>query len=107
MECNECKKRIKEFLNDSMSSKTCIEFIEHVKSCDDCMEELSIEYLVNEGLKRLDNATSFDLESELQNKINKSYSKAKFNKHFFVIITIVIVIVAFLLGLFLSTLFGY
>ncbi len=107
MECYECKKRIKEFLNDSMKSKTCVEFIDHVRSCDECYEELSIEFLVNEGLKRLDNATSFDLESELKNKINKSYSKARFYKTFIVICSITIAIVAFLLGLFLSTLFGY
>ena len=107
MNCYECKKRIKDFLNDSMNSKTCIEFIEHVKSCSECMEELSIEFLVNEGLKRLDTATSFDLERELDDKINQTYSKARFYKNFAFISSFAIFIVAFLLGLFLSTLFSY
>ena len=70
-------------------------------------EELSIEFLVSEGLKRLDTATSFDLDSELNDKINKTYMNAKFYKNFIVISGIVIVVLAFLLGLFLSTLFAY
>lgn len=107
MDCYECKKQIKEFLNDSMNSKKCIEFVNHVRGCSECMEELSIEYLVNEGLKRLDTATSFNLDHELNEKINKSYSKAKFQKNFTVIAAIVIFILAFLFGLFLSTLFAY
>ena len=107
MNCYECKKRIKDFLNDSLNSKTCIEFIDHVRSCKDCMEELSIEFLVNEGLKRLDTATSFDLERELNDKINQSYHKARCYKNFAFICSIVVFLAAFLLGLFLSTLFSY
>ena len=107
MDCKDCKKRIKDFLNDSLNSKANIEFVEHVKSCPECMEELSIEYLVNEGLKRLDSATSFDLESELNEKINKAYKKAKFYKNFTFICILSVVTVAFLLGLFLSTLFVF
>ena len=107
MDCYECKKRIKEFLNDSLNTKKNIEFVEHVKSCPECMEELSIEYLVNEGLKRLDTATSFDLDSELNEKLTKTYSKAKFTRSYIVVIGFVIFASAFLLGLFLSTLFSY
>ena len=107
MNCYECKKRIKDFLNDSLNSKNCIAFVEHVKSCNECMEELSIEFLVNEGLKRLDTATSFDLERELNEKINQAYSKAKFYKHFALISSIVVFATAFILGVFLSTLFSY
>jgi len=107
MDCPECKKRIKDFLNDSLNTKNCVEFVEHVKGCNECMEELSIEFLVTEGLKRLDNATSFDLESELNEKIEKSYNKAKFYKKFMVLSLIAVTISAFLLGLLLSTFFAY
>lgn len=107
MDCAECKKKIKEFLAGSLNNKATIEFVEHVRSCDECMEELSIEYIVTEGVKRLDTVTSFDLNKELDDKLNESLSKAKFYKYFAVGIAIVVVIVAFLLGLFLSTLFSY
>ena len=107
MNCYECKKKIKDFLDDSLNSKTTIEFVNHVKGCKDCMEELSIEFLVNEGLKRLDTATSFDLDRELNEKIDQAYAKARFNRHFAVIISIVMFGVAFSLGLILSTLFKY
>ena len=107
MNCYECKKRIKDFLNDSLNSKTTIEFVNHVRGCKECMEELSIEYLVSEGLKRLDTATSFNLDHELNDKLNEALSKAKFNRYFGVICGIVIFVVAFSLGLVLSTLFTY
>ncbi len=107
MTCNDCKKNIKGFLNDSLNSKTTIEFIEHVKSCDECMEELSIEFLISEGVKRLDSATSFDLTKELDDKIADSLYKAKFYRYFTVVSVISTVIIAFLLGLFLSTLLSY
>ena len=107
MTCNECKKHIKDFLDDSLNYRHTVDFIEHVRSCEDCMEELSIEYLVSEGLKRLDTATSFDLDTELHDKIDKSYNKAKFYKNFLFIIGSLIVIFAFLFGFFLSTLFAY
>lgn len=107
MNCIECKKRIKEFLDDSLNAKKSIEFIDHVRHCDECMEELSIEFLVTEGLKRLDTATSFDLESELDDKLNKAYAKAGFYKNFLFISGVIIAILAFLLGVFLSTMFGY
>lgn len=107
MNCAQCKKCIKDFLNDSLNSKQTIEFLDHVNSCDDCMEELSVEFLVTEGLKRLDSATSFNLENELDEKIKNAYKKAKFYKQFSIVSVIVTVIIAFLLGLFLSTLFSY
>ena len=107
MNCSECRKKIKGFLSGSLNNKNTIEFIEHVKSCDECMEELSIEYIVTEGVKRLDSMTSFDLDKELEDKINDSYAKAKYSKYYYWVSGIVIVVVAFLLGLFLSTLFSY
>jgi hypothetical protein len=107
MNCYECKKKIKDFLDDSLNSKNTIEFVNHVRSCKECMEELSIEYLVSEGLKRLDTATSFNLDNELNDKLNEALAKAKFNRYFAAICGIVIFIVAFLLGLLLSTLFTY
>lgn len=107
MNCYECKKKIKDFLDDSLNSKNTIEFVNHVRSCKECMEELSIEYLVSEGLKRLDTATSFNLDNELSDKLNEALAKAKFNRYFAAICGIVIFIVAFLLGLLLSTLFTY
>ena len=107
MNCNECTKRIKAFLNDSLNSKTCIEFVDHVRGCRECMEELSIEFLVNEGLKRLDTATSFNLDRELHDKLDQAYAKARFNRRFAVIISVAIFGVAFCLGLLLSSLFNY
>lgn len=107
MNCIECKKLIKDFINDSLDNKTTLEFVEHVKSCPECMEELSIDFLVSEGLKRLDNVTSFNLQEELEEKIESSTSKAKFQIQFVVVAVVVTVIAAFLLGVFLSTMFIY
>lgn len=107
MDCIECKKLIKGFLSDSLTQKQTVEFVEHVKSCAECMEELSIEFLVTEGVKRLDTATSFDLTRELEEKISASYNKAKLYKKLTVISIIATIVLAFSLGLVLSVLFSY
>lgn len=107
MNCIECKRKIKDFLNDSLNTKQTIEFVEHVKNCDECMDELSVDFLVDEGLKRLDTATSFNLDKELYEKLDKATSKAKFERRFTIVSIMVTIIGSFFLGLILSTFFSY
>ncbi|MDE5892821.1 MAG: hypothetical protein K2H45_07870, partial [Acetatifactor sp.] len=41
-------------------------FTEHVDACDSCREELVIQFLIREGMARLEDGDVFDLQRELQ-----------------------------------------
>ena len=67
--CKETEKMIPDFLQDDLSSKELKQFIEHIDTCPECMEELSIQFLVYEGLERLESGNNFNLQSALAVKI--------------------------------------
>lgn len=107
MDCSECKKKNKDFVNDLLEPAEVIAFCNHVRSCPSCMEELAIEFLIVEGIKRLDSATSFDLNKELDLKLNTMYRKAVNYKKLRTLAIILTIIFGLLLGIVLSGLFGY
>lgn len=72
MDCKEAEKMIPEYLSGELSGKQALNFIDHVEHCPECMEELSIQFLVKEGTARLEDGSSFDLNVELKNKIERS-----------------------------------
>ena len=54
MDCKETEKKIPSFLQDELDGSRLEEFIAHVENCAECKEELSIQFLVAEGLERLE-----------------------------------------------------
>ncbi len=77
MDCKETQRSIGSFLKDEMDFNTACKFVEHVHCCNECMEELTIEYLLLEGMNRLENADDIDVESELEEKLNQILKKKK------------------------------
>lgn len=69
MNCKETEKKIPSFLQDDLDGANLEEFIEHVESCPECKEELSIQFLVTEGLERLEGGNNFNLQEELLMKL--------------------------------------
>ena len=49
MDCKETQRCIALFLKDELDNDTAFSFAEHVYACKECMEELTIEYLLVEG----------------------------------------------------------
>ena len=41
------------------------EFLEHVDECENCKDELRIQYLIYEGLERLETGATFDVDKDL------------------------------------------
>jgi len=72
MECKEFENMIPDFLNDKLNNRQAKEFFEHFESCEICKEELRIQYLIDEGARRLEEGDSFDLNKELDCKIEKT-----------------------------------
>lgn len=55
-----------------MDFHTLKEFCAHMELCEECKEELVIQFLVTEGMQRLENGDAFDLQSELQIRLKEA-----------------------------------
>lgn len=77
MNCKEIEKLIPAFLEDELDTEDLHEFMEHIEKCNDCKEELSIQFLVSEGMARLETGNVFDLQNELEAQINNAEHNLK------------------------------
>ena len=66
MNCKETERMIPAFLSRELAYKSLKQFLEHVENCPDCMEELTIQYLVMTGAILLEEGKSFDLPKEIK-----------------------------------------
>lgn len=105
MECKEVQKKIHMFLDDKLDSKESLAFIEHIRSCPNCKEELSIEFLVITGLQRLDSAEAFDLQKELNEKIKTNEDNALKRRKMSRVGFLFIIFLAVVAGYYVSMLF--
>lgn len=100
MDCKEAQKCIRSFFADELNTGEAKKFVDHVRTCKDCMEELTIEYLLSEGVSRLENADDIDVESELEEKLNRVINRKRIHSQLkaglFLVVFILICI--FLLG---------
>lgn len=77
MDCKEEEKMIPAFLQDDLDSKELEQFIEHIEECPECKEELSIQFLVSEGLEQLEAGNNFNLQSALAMKLEDARYQVK------------------------------
>ena len=64
--CKNFANLIPDFLSDRLDDAELSDFLAHLDSCPDCREELSTQYLLYEGMARLETGGPFDLEKELE-----------------------------------------
>lgn len=73
MTCTEAEKMVMPYINDKLSPQELEDFIEHIKTCENCREELEIHYMVDVGLKKLDEADgTYDIVGDLKRKLEES-----------------------------------
>ncbi|MCR5503777.1 MAG: zf-HC2 domain-containing protein [Lachnospiraceae bacterium] len=65
MNCKRAVQLVPAFLKDELDTDDLRDFIEHVDTCEECREELTIEFLVKEGIIHLESGEVFDLGREL------------------------------------------
>ena len=86
------------------------EFIEHIRSCKDCWEELEIYYVMLIGLKQLDEGEELaaDFKEKLQNEVDSRYLEIEKNskRKYAVKIVIVLTIAAMLIWMFVYLVFA-
>lgn len=80
MDCKEEEKMIPAFLQDELDSRELEQFVRHIEECPECMEELSIQFLVSEGLERLEAGNNFNLQNALTGKLGEAGQQIKIHQ---------------------------
>lgn len=81
MDCKQAEKAIPQFLADELTIDELREFMEHIDKCEECREELSIEFLVRVGLSRLESGNVFDLQKELSDRLFHAENRLKIREN--------------------------
>ena len=88
MNCQNAQSMVLNFINNKLDKEETKAFIEHVRDCKDCWEELEIYYVMLVGLE-----LAADFRKKLQNEVESRYveieREAK-RKHIAKIITILV-----------------
>ncbi|MDR2043083.1 MAG: zf-HC2 domain-containing protein [Clostridium sp.] len=85
MNCKEFEGLIPGFLCHTLDYKTLKAFLQHMASCADCTEEVTIQILVTDGMSRLEEGSAFDLQGELRRRLAEAGRKVRFHKVFLTI----------------------
>lgn len=75
MNCLEAQSKIVAFIEDKLEGGELLEFVRHIRSCENCAEELEIYYTLLVGMKQLDNdqELSTDFKAQMEDKLNVEY----------------------------------
>ena len=80
MDCIQFNKDIKTFIDGELFDAELNDFLNHEKTCESCAEELEVNYIVQEGMRRLDDRkASLDLASAYKDNIsaNRQYMRSR------------------------------
>lgn len=80
MDCSEFAQKTPLWIKDELFGKEANRFLAHMETCDECREELHIQFLVKEGMERLESGESFNLDEELLTKVD-NYKKRLLHQH--------------------------
>ncbi len=71
MECRDAEKLVLKFIQGNCSKEEARQLVSHIRTCESCWEEISIQFLLEEGLHRLEAGESFDLNQELNARVEE------------------------------------
>ena len=100
MKCNDFESQINRFFDNQLKTQELEEFLGHVNQCKACREELSIQYLVEVGIKRLEEGDNFDLNGELKwllDQADRNVRIAGIIKKAFVLLCLVLAIIVLII----------
>lgn len=77
MNCKETEKMIPSFLVRQLNNRELNQFLLHVEKCPECMEELTIQYLVMIGSSLIEEEKSFNLRKSLNELLSEAKKQVK------------------------------
>lgn len=82
MDCKKFEGLVPDFVDKKLDYATTKLFLEHINNCTQCKEELNIQFLVNEGLVRLEEGEAFDLQKEMRELLGSARKKVRVHERF-------------------------
>lgn len=79
MNCKEFEMMIPDFIERRLDFRALERFSRHMEQCADCREELTIQFLITEGIQRLEEGSAFDLQAELGQRMEEARRKVRFH----------------------------
>ena len=73
MNCKEAEKMIPAFLVKQLNRRDLNQFLLHLEECPECMEELTIQYLVMIGTSLIEEGKSFVLRKALNELLSEAW----------------------------------
>ena len=77
MDCKEFERLIPDFISDKLDYQSLKRFNSHMEHCENCREELTIQFLVTEGVQRLEDGSAFDLQGELRQHLEEASKRIR------------------------------
>lgn len=76
--CKETEKMVMPYINYQLGEKELEAFLNHVRVCPSCKEELEIYYTVYSGLRQLDSGTGvYDIAGALEESLDNAWMKVR------------------------------
>jgi len=99
VDCKKIEKQIPLYLENKLSSYEVMALLSHVEQCKNCKEELTIQYMVSEGLKKAETDNDYNLLKGLEDRIRESHKQIKSHEFLyfgfsFVLICIACIVIA-------------
>ena len=82
MDCKDFERLIPDFIGEKLDFLTLERIRAHMDHCENCKEELVIQFLVSEAMQRLEEGDAFDLQGELDHRLFEAKRKVRFHKVF-------------------------
>lgn len=73
MNCREAQRLVMPYINGELTDEELKEFISHIDSCENCREELEIYFMVDVGIRQLDEeAGTYNIKGALESALELS-----------------------------------
>ena len=85
MDCREACAKVQDYIQNRLSPDELKPFLEHIKCCGECREEMEIYYILQMGLRQMDEDNDhYDLAAALERKLQISEHRVR-RRHAFLV----------------------
>lgn len=82
MNCQEAQSNVLNYINHKLTNEEITQFIEHIRECEDCRDELEIYYITMIGMQQLDEGEllTADFQKALKEDMSQRYMQCQREK---------------------------
>ncbi len=79
MTCQEAERMITPYINNWLSDEELEQFLLHIKSCENCREELEIYFTVDYGIRQLDDEIGvYNIREAMEESLEAAWDRIKY-----------------------------